>query len=190
MLDGRPAVTERPDLLGFSDAEARWVCWMYGYRLTTYRQSRFGGELAAVLDTDPKARSRGDWMRGPVLLRGLDTPIPWARQPAGQWPPLWTPPGWPAGHGPVQPAPERMPLPTPEQIRERHQPGLLLVLAALFGYLALSFATSRPAGAAVLALFALGSLVAYLPSRRHRNRLIERTRLQEPIYDPPVDGAA
>ncbi|MFG2821492.1 hypothetical protein ACGFX4_18935 [Kitasatospora sp. NPDC048365] len=192
-LDGRPVVVLRPYLFGDgcsgSDAEVRWVCWLYGYRSASFRRSRFGTELMAVLDPDPLARPRGDWMRSPVLLRGLDTPVPWTHRDPDHGAPLWTPPGWPPGHGPVRPAPERMPQPSPEEIRDRHQPAMLLVLAALFAVLAIACADTRPAGAVVLALFALGSLVAHLPARRHRDRLLSKAAHRPPMYDPPTGGA-
>ncbi|MFJ6216492.1 hypothetical protein ACIQGZ_24660 [Streptomyces sp. NPDC092296] len=200
-LDGRPAVTQRPYLFSGDDAEVRWVCWLYGYQVEVFRQYSTrvaSAELLAVLDPDPAARARGDWMRRPDLRPGVPAPIPWTWQQPGRWP-LWTPPGWPAGSGPVRPAPDRMPVPTEEQIRDRYHPAGLLVFGALFAVAAAGLALAHPAGAAALALAAVGCFLGYLPLRRYRDRLLVRAGERRPLYDPapgtpppppPPDGPA
>lgn len=82
--------------------------------------------------------------------------------------------GLAAGSHPLRPACDRMPGPSADRIRARNDPALLLLIAVLFGVLAVMLAASRPAGAVLLGLFAAGSLVAHLPAKRHRARLLRR----------------
>ncbi|MFJ2780855.1 MULTISPECIES: hypothetical protein [unclassified Kitasatospora] len=184
-LDGRAAVAVRPHLFRAADDEARWVCWLYGYRIAEVRRAGPDTELLAVADPDPGARARGAWMRRPDLDPGGDPPVPWTRVTAARpngagAPPVWTPPGWPPGHAPVRPAPGRMPGPTPGQAGAGPEPSLLLLLAALFGVLAALFAATRPAGAVLLLFFAAGSLAAYPFARHRRERLVRRAVAEWP----------
>ncbi|MFB7618900.1 hypothetical protein [Kitasatospora sp. NPDC056181] len=59
---------------------------------------------------------------------------------------------------------------------------MLLLLAALFAVL---IADSRPAGALILGLFAVRSLAAHLPAKRHRDRLLRRA---VPAAEPSAPG--
>ncbi|WP_406209197.1 hypothetical protein OH807_38290 [Kitasatospora sp. NBC_01560] len=173
-LDGRIAVTLRPHLFRATDAEARWVCRLYGYRIASERRAGPNTELLAVVDQDPAARARGAWMRRPNLTPGVHSPVPWTCAAGAGTPWAWTPPGRPQGHTPLRPAPDRMPGPSADRIRAQNDPALLLLLAALFTVLAVLIADARPDGALLLGLFAVGSLAAYPPAKRHRELLQRR----------------
>ncbi|MFI9330217.1 hypothetical protein ACIGZJ_22055 [Kitasatospora sp. NPDC052868] len=99
LLDGPPSVDQPVNLFSFGEAEMRWLCWLYGYRLEYFKQfsDRFGSaRVRAALDPDPRAAVRADWMRRPDLRPGMPSPVPWGPpRPGG--PVVWTPPGWPPG---------------------------------------------------------------------------------------------
>ncbi|MFD7982553.1 hypothetical protein ACFV4M_04130 [Kitasatospora indigofera] len=185
-LDGRGRVDEAVNLFTFGEDEMRWLCWLYGYRLEYFHQvssSYRSAHLRAVLDPDPRARLRGDWMRRPDLRPGTPSPLPWTVRRSGDTSPLWTPPGWPPGHGPLRPAPGRMPLPGPEQIQDRYHPAGVFALAGALALGAAAVAATYPLLAAGLALAALAACTAYRPLKHHRERLQQSAAHRQLPYD-------
>ncbi|MBP0450686.1 hypothetical protein J5Y04_14195 [Kitasatospora sp. RG8] len=190
LLDGRPSVDQPVNLFSFGEAEMRWLCWLYGYRLEGFKQfsDRFGSaRVRAVLDPDPRAAARAEWMRRPDLRPGVSSPVPWGPpQPGG--PTVWTPPGWPSGLGPVRPAPDRMPVPSAEEIEARYSPRALLGLGVVLGVAGLVLAWSVPVAGGILAVLAASCLLGVRPYARYRDRLLARAGERRPMY--PEDGGA
>ncbi|MGA5701424.1 hypothetical protein [Peterkaempfera bronchialis] len=133
-LDGRPEYTY-PCLTFRRDMPYElWVAYLYGYRLESYGTddifSRSGSWICLRLDPSPEAQARAAWMRRPDLRPGVPAPVPWQQAQPGQWPLLWTPPGWPPGWGPTPPPVEQMPQLPVSRWYERVPPRGLLVIAA------------------------------------------------------------
>ncbi|MCX4688587.1 hypothetical protein OG401_30550 [Kitasatospora purpeofusca] len=190
LLDGRPSVDRAVNLFSFGEAEMRWLCWLYGYRMEHFKQfsDRFGSaRMRAVLDPDPRAVARAAWMRRPDLRPGVPSPVPWGPpQPGG--PVVWTPPGWPPGLGPVRPAPDRMPTASVAEIEARPGPRALLGLGVTLALAGLVLVWSLPAAGAVLLVLAAACLLGARPYARQRDGQLERAREHRPMY--PESGGA
>lgn len=184
LLDGRPSVDQPVNLFSFGEAEMRWLCWLYGYRLEHFKQfsDRFGSaRVRAVLDPDPRAAVRAVWMRRPDLRPGVPSPVPWG-PPLPGGPMVWTPPGWPPGLGPMRPAPDRLPLPSAEEIEARYSPRALLGLGIALGVAALALVWSVPVAGGILGVPAAACLLGVRPYTRYRDRLLARARGRRPMY--------
>ncbi|MFJ3794153.1 NfeD family protein [Kitasatospora sp. NPDC090091] len=185
LLDGSPRIERAVNLFSFGEPEMRWLCWLYGYRLEHFKQysDRFSSAaVRAVLDSDPRARIRGDWMRAPELRPGVPAPVPWTWTPPGQGTHVWTPPGWPPGTGPVRPAPDRMPMPSEAEILATHNPRALLRLGAACGVVALALAWSVPVAGALFGVLAAACLLGVRPFTRYRDGLLARAAEHRPMY--------
>ncbi|MFE2914046.1 hypothetical protein [Kitasatospora indigofera] len=184
-LDGRNTeVTVKSFHRGPELAQQIWAAGLYGYRLERHDPGVIPGlagpRLRFALDPDPAAQRRAAWMRRPDLRPGVLAPVRWGTSRTGVWPPVWTPPGWPSGHGPIAPADSELP-PAPQIApwRSRLSPGnivalggwvvLVRVLAAIGltrSGRAVAFAGWDIVTAALVAALLAGALVA----RRVRDR--------------------
>ncbi|MEV7175693.1 hypothetical protein [Kitasatospora sp. NPDC093679] len=200
-LTGAPEVTVRTYHRGPELAQQIWVAGLYGYRLHRHDPgtlpSLTGPSLHLVLDPDPSAQQRAAWMRRPDLRPGAPSPVPWAVNQAGRWPLLWTPPGWPPGHGPLLPPPEQLPYPPVTPWRTRLSPGNLVLLAAFTALVRLLAMlgvtkTGRPVSLAwwdaVTIAIVVALLAAALAARRIRDRARRLTTGHTPTSHPPTSG--
>ncbi|MFH8386548.1 hypothetical protein ACH4E7_37420 [Kitasatospora sp. NPDC018058] len=110
-LDGRPRVVVSTTSTGPGLRRELWVAYLYGYRPVEHRPAAgAGGWTVLVLDPDPAARHRAEWMRNPDLRPGAPSPVSWTGgRGDSRAEPLWTPPGWPPGAGPVLPSDDLLP---------------------------------------------------------------------------------
>ncbi|MFJ9845943.1 hypothetical protein ACIRYZ_36980 [Kitasatospora sp. NPDC101155] len=108
-LDGRPRVVVSTTNTGTGLRRELWVAQLYGYRPVEHRPAVAGSGswTVLVLDPDPAARHRAEWMRNPDLRPEASSPVLWTD---GRTPSLWTPPGWPPGAGPIPPSDDLLPL--------------------------------------------------------------------------------
>lgn len=114
-LDGRPRVVVSTTSTGKELRHELWVAHLYGYRPVEHRLVAGSGSWTVlVLDPDPAARRRAEWMRSPDLRPEASSPVDWTD---GRTPSLWTPPGWPPGAGPVPPPDHLLPGPPPRDRR-------------------------------------------------------------------------
>ncbi|GGV45330.1 hypothetical protein GCM10010495_73570 [Kitasatospora herbaricolor] len=193
-LDGRNAeVVVRSFCRGPELAQQIWAAGLYGYRLERHDPGVMPGlagpRLHFVLDPDPAAQQRAAWMRRPDLHPGVLAPARWGTNRVGEWPPVWTPPGWPAGHGPLPPGDADLP-PTPSIVpwRTRLSPGNIVLLAgfvvlvrvlAALGLTrsgrAVAFAAWDIGTALLVAALLAGALVARRVRNRARSELDHRT---------------
>ncbi|MFD7989267.1 hypothetical protein ACFV4M_38640 [Kitasatospora indigofera] len=183
-LDGRSAaVVVRSFCRGPELAQQIWAAGLYGYRLERHDPGAVPGlagpRLHFVLDPDPAARRRAAWMRRPDLRPGVLAPVRWGTSRVGEWPPVWTPPGWPPGHGPVPPADGDLPsAPWIAPWRTRLSPGNI---AAPAGFVVLvrtlaALGVTRSGRAVAFAAWDIGTaflvaalLTGALVARRVRN---------------------